>query len=100
MHIPRRDSRAPIMARHLWPERSPNFHRGPSRIYHGFASRNCRPAAVCTSACLSPEGNPYDRQTLDHDHATALFDITPLQPSLGALISGIDLAKAARPADL
>ncbi len=32
-------------------------------------------------------------QTLDHDHATALFDITPLQPSLGALISGIDLAE-------
>ena len=26
-------------------------------------------------------------QTLEHETATALFDITPLQPSLGALIS-------------
>lgn len=32
-------------------------------------------------------------QTLEHDNATALFDIAPLQPSLGALIAGIDLAK-------
>lgn len=32
-------------------------------------------------------------QTLEQGNATALFDITPLQPSLGALISGIDLAK-------
>ena len=33
-------------------------------------------------------------QTLEHSEtATQLFDITPLQPSLGALISGIDLAR-------
>ena len=32
-------------------------------------------------------------QTLEHNAATALFDITPLQPSIGALVSGIDLAR-------
>ncbi|MBN8844086.1 MAG: TauD/TfdA family dioxygenase [Sphingomonadales bacterium] len=32
-------------------------------------------------------------QTLEHKAEATLFDITPLQPSLGALITGIDLAK-------